>query len=392
MLWRHLAYCDPLLEKLEAGAEPVDGDSDLEYEVEAFPTVSNEASAEAAAYVKVLISSGRTPSDCIEKGVTIEAPLTINIPRTNSTQHPSQNSPHVRSTSGVNISVPVYVPTQAIPTVSSAEGLDNAHVLSNNTYPPRRKRKPWSAEEEHELLAAVQRYGEGNWAAMLRGDFRSDRTASQLSQRWNIIKRRQNNPINKTGSQPSEMQLAARRAFNMAVDKPGLDIPKSDSPFGMANPGNVAQPMVIDSPSYDPTPTGPKRPFPRPQPFSNKPPPSASDAVKAAAVAAGARIATESDAAAIRKQQLKVNAIHIRTTRPPPPHGTHSGYSSISPNGPRPILGPAHANAKVGPVLNPVKEDQVAVSGDPKTDVVAQDNQVSGSGQIDPPKTKVESK
>ena len=23
MLWRHLAYCDPLLEKLEAGAEPV---------------------------------------------------------------------------------------------------------------------------------------------------------------------------------------------------------------------------------------------------------------------------------------------------------------------------------------------------------------------------------
>ncbi|GKA76133.1 hypothetical protein Tco_0782511 [Tanacetum coccineum] len=46
----------------------------------------------------------------------------------------------------------------------------------------------------------------------------------------------------------------------------------------------------------------------------------------------------------------------------------------------------------VGLVLNPVKEDQVAVSGDPKRDVVAQDNQVSGLGQIDPPKTKVESK
>ncbi|GKA76134.1 hypothetical protein Tco_0782512 [Tanacetum coccineum] len=70
--------------------------------------------------------------------------------------------------------------------------------------------------------------------------------------------------------------------------------------------------MVINSPSYDPTPTGPKRPFPRPQPFSTRPLPSASDAVKAAAVAAGARIATETDAAEIRKQQLKVNAIHIR--------------------------------------------------------------------------------
>ncbi|GKF00573.1 homeodomain-like protein [Tanacetum coccineum] len=98
------------------------------------------------------------------------------------------------------------------------------------------KQKPWSAEEEHELFAAVQRYGEGNWGTMLRGDFRSDRNASQLAIsgnfRWNIIKRRQNNPVIKTGSQPSEMQLAARRAFNMAVDKPGLDIPKSDSPFG----------------------------------------------------------------------------------------------------------------------------------------------------------------
>ena len=144
--------------------------------------------------------------------------------------------------------------------------------------------------------------------------------------------------------------------------------------------------MVIDSPSYDSTPTGPKRPFPRPQPFSTRPLPTGSDAVKAAA---GACIATESDAAEIRKQQLKVNAIHIRTTRPPPQHGTHIGYSSISPNGPRPNLGPAHGNAKVGPVvkshgsansLNPVKDDQVAVSGTPQRDVVAQDNQVSGSG------------
>ena len=159
--------------------------------------------------------------------------------------------------------------------------------------------------------------------------------------------------------------------------------------------------MVIDSSSYDSTPTGPKRPFPRPQPFSTRPLPTGSDAVKAAAVAAGARIATESDAAEIRKQQLKVNAIHIRTTRPPPPHGTHVVYSSISPKESRPNLGPAHANAKVGPVvkshgsanlLHSAKDDQVAISGDPQRDVVAQDNQVSGSDKIDPPETKVESK
>ncbi|XP_058069351.1 uncharacterized protein LOC131218680 isoform X2 [Magnolia sinica] len=52
MLWRHLAYHDTLLEKLEDGAEPVDDDSDLEFELEPFPAVNAEASTEAAACVK----------------------------------------------------------------------------------------------------------------------------------------------------------------------------------------------------------------------------------------------------------------------------------------------------------------------------------------------------
>ncbi|KAD4386162.1 hypothetical protein E3N88_26331 [Mikania micrantha] len=84
MLWRHLAYCDPLLEKLEDDAQPLDDDSDLECELEAFPNVSNEASAE-----------GRLCEGC-----------------------------------------------------------------ANINLPPRRKRKPWSAAEDKELFAAVQRYGE----------------------------------------------------------------------------------------------------------------------------------------------------------------------------------------------------------------------------------------
>ncbi|KAM0018298.1 putative transcription factor MYB-HB-like family [Helianthus debilis subsp. tardiflorus] len=332
MLWRHLAYCDPLLETLEKDTQPVDDDSDLECELEAFPTVSNEASAEAAACVKVLMASS-SPND-IERGSVIEAPLTINIPRT---KHPLENPQVANSVSG---------------------------------------RKPWSAAEDRELFAAVQKYGEGNWTHIVKSDFKGDRTASQLSQRWNIIKKRQNHPLMKTGSQLSEAQLAARRALNMALDKPGLDIPKPASSLGRTCPGNTSvHPTVADPPSttfaqnYDSTPTGPKRQFPRPQPFPNRPLASGSDAVKAAAVAAGARIATQSAAAAILKQQLK-SAIHIKTTRSPPAPGVHMGpdyfrapCSRVSPKvGPVVPLNQSEVKpwcSANSPELEPVQEDQV---------------------------------
>ncbi|KVH99677.1 Homeodomain-like protein, partial [Cynara cardunculus var. scolymus] len=365
MLWRHLAYCDPLI------------DDDLEYELEAFPTVSNEASAEAAACVKVLIDSGSSSDSCLEKGLTIEAPLTINIPN-NKLENPQLGS----SSYGINITIPVSVPKQTLPTVSSAEGLDT-NGYANSNLPPRRKRKPWSADEDKELFAAVQRCGEGNWANILKGDFKGDRTASQLSQQLN----HQNGLTTFGGS-------------NLSV-QPTVAEPSSAG----ALPQNQSQP---DS----------KRAIPRSQPFptrpSAKPLTSGPDAVKAAAVAAGARIATQSAAAAILKAQLK-SAIHIKTTtsgntRPSP--ATHMGsdyfrdrYSSMAANAPRANLGSSHANPNVGlavqqvnpggsgpdvniasetsdgtevkpsgsasSMVEPVQEDQVAVCGGP---VVVQDN------------------
>ncbi|XP_024977068.1 uncharacterized protein LOC112514703 isoform X1 [Cynara cardunculus var. scolymus] len=414
MLWRHLAYCDPLIDELEDDAQPMDDDSDLEYELEAFPTVSNEASAEAAACVKVLIDSGSSSDSCLEKGLTIEAPLTINIPN-NKLENPQLGS----SSYGINITIPVSVPKQTLPTVSSAEGLDT-NGYANSNLPPRRKRKPWSADEDKELFAAVQRCGEGNWANILKGDFKGDRTASQLSQRWNIIKKRKSNSIIKMGSQLSEVQLAARRALNLALDKPGADNSKAASSLGsnLSVQPTVAEPSSAGALPQNQSQPDSKRAIPRSQPFptrpSAKPLTSGPDAVKAAAVAAGARIATQSAAAAILKAQLK-SAIHIKTTtsgntRPSP--ATHMGsdyfrdrYSSMAANAPRANLGSSHANPNVGlavqqvnpggsgpdvniasetsdgtevkpsgsasSMVEPVQEDQVAVCGGP---VVVQDN------------------
>lgn len=73
--------------------------------------------------------------------------------------------------------VPVSVQKQPAPAPTVAENLD-----TNGTAGGKRKRKPWSEAEDLELIAAVQKCGEGNWANILKGDFKGDRTASQLSQ------------------------------------------------------------------------------------------------------------------------------------------------------------------------------------------------------------------
>ncbi|KAL7596288.1 hypothetical protein Lser_V15G31018 [Lactuca serriola] len=364
MLWRHLAYREPLIEEFEDDFKPLDDDSDLEYELEAFPTVSKDASAEAAAYVKVLIASDSSSESCIEKGLVMEAPLMINIPKDKSTPPPSsdESTQLASSTGGVNITVPVFVPTQVVPPVLSGETLDTTNTCQNSNFPSRRKRKPWSAQEDRSLFDAVQICGEGNWANISKGDFKGERTASQLSQRWSIIKKRHTNSNMKTGPQLSEVQLAARHALNMALDKPG----------GATFSNKPVQPTMAEPPSaatlrQNQSQADPKRLFPRPLA-------SGPDAVKAAAVAAGARIATQSAAAVILKAQLK-SAIHINkmgngTSRPPVARmgGPRERYSSISPHGPRPNLGSGHGNSNVGPVVQttgPHGGLQVKPSGPP---------------------------
>ncbi|XP_042467805.1 uncharacterized protein LOC122050983 isoform X2 [Zingiber officinale] len=55
MLWRHLAYRHPLLDKIEEGAEPLDDDSDLEIELEIVPPVIEEASCQAKELAEIVL-------------------------------------------------------------------------------------------------------------------------------------------------------------------------------------------------------------------------------------------------------------------------------------------------------------------------------------------------
>ncbi|PKI73108.1 hypothetical protein CRG98_006516 [Punica granatum] len=118
-----------------------------------------------------------------------------------------------------NTANPVSIEKSSLPpSVTGNEGSDpNGNMLS------KKKRKQWSEAEDLELIAAVRKCGEGNWANILKANFKGDRTAAQLSQRWAIIRKRQGNSNLSvsnltTASQLSEAQLATRHAVSVALD------------------------------------------------------------------------------------------------------------------------------------------------------------------------------
>lgn len=337
MLWRHLAYRHVLPEKFDDGAHPLDDDdSDLESELEAFPSVTSEASTEAAACVKVLIASGLPSDSTHPNNTTVEAPLTINIPNGRSLRATSENS-QSDVMRGVNIRVPVSVQKLSLPAVMScpASEVYDANGSGSGTFPPRRKRKPWSEAEDMELIAAVQKLGEGNWASIVRGEFKGDRTASQLSQRWAIIRKRHGNlNVGTVSSAPqlSETQRAARDAVKMALDPhPAAKslIASSAGTTSTKTPNNCVPPTITAeaSPAQHQSqqrtmmtksssiwPVGPAAKSQVMLAKASEKSILSSDPVRAAAVAAGARIATQSDAASLLKAAQAKNAVHIMPT------------------------------------------------------------------------------
>ncbi|KAG6648717.1 uncharacterized protein LOC122315143 isoform X1 [Carya illinoinensis] len=333
MLWHHLAYRHALLGKLEYGASPLDDDSDLEYEVQAFPTVSSEDLTEAAACVKVLVASGLPSESNLPASSIVEAPLTINIPNGPSSRASTKNLEATCSMQGMNITVPVSLQKLPLPAATPAEGLD-ANGSASGSMPPRRKRKPWSEAEDMELIAAVQKCGEGNWANILRGDFKGDRTASQLSQRWAIIRKRRgklNVGPNYSGSQLSEARRAAHHAMSLALDMPVKNLAAA-RPAGTNTPSNSVLPPISTASGViqaqdqtqegcDPTKSSPigslgaiaKSRVSSIKP-STKPTIGSDSALRATAVAAGARIISPSDAASFFKVTQAKSVVHLKPT------------------------------------------------------------------------------
>ncbi|XP_073013861.1 uncharacterized protein [Typha latifolia] len=335
MLWRHLAYKDALLEKVDDSPEPLDDDSDLEFELEAVPSVSAEASSDVAACVKALISSGSPRELGPSHRTSLDAPLTLHTPNDQVPRAPSDKQQLARNARGNNTAAIVSYQKQSLPSGTSVEALDG-NALVGSSAPPKKKRKLWTEEEDLELIAAVQKCGEGNWSSILKGDFKHDRTASQLSQRWGVIRKRQallnqSNGTKSTSLTSSEERKAAQKAFSLALDMPmtrGLSsnlsgtthsmiLPNSSalpSTLSEATPASTPKPQVSNQAASDKT----SSPLNKPRTTLKKPLTStkasvgSSSLIKAAAFAAGGRIAAPSTAASLFKAAQSKIAVHIR--------------------------------------------------------------------------------
>ncbi|KAM7253249.1 hypothetical protein ACFE04_025867 [Oxalis oulophora] len=200
MLWRHLAYGAPLADVGDE-EEPLDDDSDLECETEVFPSVSFKDKLEAAACVKILASSSHCerndPKDSI-----VEAPLIVTVPN----RHPCEPPEYV--------TVPVFIPR-------------NRGLVTG------RARQFWSAEEDEMLKAAVKKYGEGNWTNVVKEVSIGEKTPSQLSQRWGILKKNATlDNVENVPNLPADVQGETRIAMSLAIDGPKFKIKQASRAAG----------------------------------------------------------------------------------------------------------------------------------------------------------------
>ncbi|KAF6145819.1 hypothetical protein GIB67_028814 [Kingdonia uniflora] len=323
-LWRHLAYRLALSENVEDGVEPLDDDSDLESELEVYPTVTVEESQEAGAYAKVLLASG-LPSD--PNCETAEAPLIINIPNGHASRGPLDDSQPFCS-QGKNITIPVTVQVQQLPTgMASTEGLEGNGPATGGL-PQKKKKIPWTQEEDKILIAAVEEYGEKNWAIIIRKYFNGERTNSQLAQKWAFIKKR-NPHLVPGGSVPtgasassllSESQQATlattRFSIESAIKMPLLNrFISAGSTASTPNSNSQSSSPITPGEASGSLQKGVSKPRLPPKKLSTAPamaPAGPNSMIQAAAVAAGARIANPSTAASLLKAAQSKNVVRIR--------------------------------------------------------------------------------
>ncbi|RLN08341.1 nascent polypeptide-associated complex subunit alpha, muscle-specific form-like [Panicum miliaceum] len=374
MLWRHFAYNHDLDETVDAGDQPLGDDSDLELELEPVPNPTNEALSEASALAKALIS-GSSREQASGQRVNLDAPV-LNAPNEKTVRVPSEKQ-LAQNQRITNVTGPVSNSKLASHLGPSPGSLD-----PNGPSKKKKKPKAWSKEEDVELAAGVQKYGEGNWDYILhKCKFDNTRTPDQLSQRWALICKRPGGSAKPASTKhatvtSSEERKNTLKALSMAVGpmrrssmlRPGAQqqgiqhnstvfapkIPEVRSaaapspapalPIPVPVPVPVPMPLPVKVPVKSPLPQGQQAPVQRAPPksanVSNKtrkkqsPQPSpiiSPSSIQAAAIAAGGRIAPALTAANF----LKVaQSAHIRS------QVTGSSKPSVSTKAPSVVVEP----------------------------------------------------
>ncbi|KAL1544814.1 hypothetical protein AAHA92_21617 [Salvia divinorum] len=221
MLWRHIAYGHNLADQLD-DSNPLDDDSDLEFEREANPEASPKSKAEAAACVDVLAAS-EYPIIHEPNLLTVEAPLTIKVAKW---KRPSDTIEEK------NVTISVPLPNEKL----SASEISSAYA------PSPRKTRVWTAVDDLRLTTSVRKYGE-NWDLISGVDFKHDRTPQELSRKWAAIKRK------RASARLSPARRASTRAINLILGRPHQMTTTASNPTSTINVNEVGGSGSIANPS-----------------------------------------------------------------------------------------------------------------------------------------------
>ncbi|CAM6083642.1 unnamed protein product [Calypogeia fissa] len=194
-LWRHIAYRKDLADFYPDDEQPSDDESDLEFELLPSPAVSSEANAEVVRWVKTDMQrfnipvggkkKGETKSKSRDAGVLADSNQGLSGGGRDGSDKAAANGSGVAAGDSSAASPPAGTACH-VPLANPECTLSRAALGQSE----RKKRKLWSLEEDQELIAAVEKFGEGNWTNILKGSFTHERTAAQLSQRWALIRKR----------------------------------------------------------------------------------------------------------------------------------------------------------------------------------------------------------
>ncbi|KAL3699732.1 hypothetical protein R1sor_017754 [Riccia sorocarpa] len=280
-LWRHIAYREELDDSYEEDAEPLDDDSDLEFELEPKPSVTAEATAEAAAWVKADMQRyGILPlkrkADALSKSKTKDAdatPAGANQAPASSGLSASAVDANGKTVPAASVAALDVKTTNLTGTASqvasvAADTTPGGNLQSTLNQSERKKRKLWTPDEDQELIAAVEKCGEGNWTTILKGAFTHDRTAAQLSQRWALIKKRReiHALAGFKSASPSIAAEAHQSANHRATSASGASVAQNGGTSlassaaqlaSSVSPTSGAAPAVTPSPPVAGTTTGP---------------------------------------------------------------------------------------------------------------------------------------
>ncbi|KAG0622023.1 hypothetical protein M758_3G065300 [Ceratodon purpureus] len=201
-VWRSIAYHAELDDSFDGNESPLEDDSDIEVDLDPLPSVSPAVAESLSSFVKAdlqqhELEEARLEQNAVQTGVGFQSAdiPTARLQQGSGLLGKSDDSAALAVTTNARgvpylASATQCAATHGEPTATLTCSTSKAAYSGAMNQSDRKRRRLWTPEEDLALIAAVDKCGEGNWTTVLKNHYDFDRSASQLSQRWALIRKR----------------------------------------------------------------------------------------------------------------------------------------------------------------------------------------------------------